>query len=238
MKWISATNGEAGHHQMSSEALIARRRQELAVSAATIGADVDVWDFRDGQLLPDLALRRKIIAEIRSFRPDLVLTHRPWDYHPDHRALGQAVQDACYLVTVPLIQPEVPSLPRDPVVAFMIDLFQRPTPFQPDFVLDVTNELDLILKMIACHESQVFEFLPHSFGTTQAVPDLDEERLDWLKRWFLERAQHRTKVINTESKSLGAAELLEAYEICEYASQKPMEELALLFPGAVRRMGD
>ena len=92
--------------------------------------------------------------------------------------------------------------------------------------------------MIACHESQVFEFLPHSFGADQAVPDSDEERLNWLKRWFLERAQDRKKVIDTATKSLADAELLEAYEICEYASQKPVEELALLFPGAIKRMGE
>ena len=80
----------------------------------------------DGALQATLELRQRVIREIRGFRPDLVLTHRTNDYHPDHRATGQVVQDASFLVRVPRIVPEVPVLQRDPVVAFMSDLFTKP----------------------------------------------------------------------------------------------------------------
>src|SRR4030042_663078 len=73
--------------------------------------------YPDGELMPPLEVRRRVIREIRTFKPDLVLTHRTSDYHPDHRAVGQLVQDASYLVTVPNVLPEVPALVADPVVA-------------------------------------------------------------------------------------------------------------------------
>jgi LmbE family N-acetylglucosaminyl deacetylase len=56
----------------------------------------------DGELLPNLGNRRQVIRLIRSFHPDLVLTHRPNDYHPDHRYTSQLVQAAAYLITVPI----------------------------------------------------------------------------------------------------------------------------------------
>jgi LmbE family N-acetylglucosaminyl deacetylase len=58
------------------------------------------------------------------------------------------------MVTVPNILKEVPPLPRDPVVAYMADLFSRPCPLVPDIVLDVTDQLEAMLSMLACHRSQ------------------------------------------------------------------------------------
>ena len=90
-----------------------RRRESLA-AAAVIGATYDVWKYPDGMLQPTLEVRERLIREIRSFNPDLVLTHRPNDYHPDHRAVGQAVQDASYMVTVPLVAAGCPGIVQRP----------------------------------------------------------------------------------------------------------------------------
>ncbi|RPI87611.1 MAG: PIG-L family deacetylase, partial [Planctomycetaceae bacterium] len=160
VKLVSVTNGQSGHYAVSGPELTAIRRAEAARSAAVIGALAEVWDFPDGRLEPTLELRERIIREIRGFQPDLVLTHRTCDYHPDHRAVGLAVQDASYLVTVPPICSDVPVLRRDPVVACMNDLFTRPCALAPDVVIDVTCELATIVAMCACHESQFFDWLP------------------------------------------------------------------------------
>jgi LmbE family N-acetylglucosaminyl deacetylase len=96
VRMISVTDGRSGHHAMASGELVERRRKEVARAALLMGSEASVWDFPDGYLEPTLALRRRILGEVRTFKPDLVLTHRPWDYHPDHRAVGLAVQDACY----------------------------------------------------------------------------------------------------------------------------------------------
>ena len=75
-------NGAAGHHQLKPPELAVKRRAEAA--SAIIGASYEVWDFPDGELQPTLEVRQRIIAEIRTFRPHLVITHRTNDYHPDH----------------------------------------------------------------------------------------------------------------------------------------------------------
>ncbi|MCY2966071.1 MAG: PIG-L family deacetylase, partial [Planctomycetota bacterium] len=140
VKLVSATDGGAGHYALSGTELSMIRKREAERSAASIGAISELWRFPDGRLEPTLELRERVIREIRTFRPDLVLTHRTCDYHPDHRAIGQAVQDASYMVTVPSICPDTPILRRDPVVAMMNDRFTRPVPMRPDVVIDVTDE--------------------------------------------------------------------------------------------------
>src|SRR6266403_1931055 len=110
-------------------------------------AACDVLDNHDGQLLPTLENRLQIIRLIRSFQPDLVLTHRPNDYHPDHRYTSALVQDAAYMVTVPAIVPGTPHLPANPVIAYLADEFTRPCPFQPSVALDVGPVLDKIVDM-------------------------------------------------------------------------------------------
>ena len=231
VKWISATHGGTGHHRCEPDTLIQRRQAEALEAASLIGAECEVWSFPDGALQPDLELRHAVIRAIRLYEPDLVLTHRPWDYHPDHRALGQAVQDACYLVTVPLVLPEVPPLNRDPVVGSMVDLFQRPIPFRPDFVLDVSVEFEAVLQMLACHESQVFEFLPVSFGSHAPVPLESTERLDWLQTWFLSHTERRKAVFQEALAGRADSRLIELFEISEYAAQLPRCDLLRLFPG-------
>jgi LmbE family N-acetylglucosaminyl deacetylase len=129
VKFVSLTDGGAGHQSMARDELIRRRRAEAEAAGAVCGIEYDVWDCPDGEMEPTLALRRCVIRLIRSFQPDLVLTHRPNDYHPDHRYTSQLVQDAAFMVTVPKICPNTPHLPVDPVIMYMADDFQKPTPF-------------------------------------------------------------------------------------------------------------
>ena len=191
VKLVSVSNGAAGHHERSPESLIPLRKEEAARAGSVIGSTYEVWEFPDGELFPALELRQKIIREIRTFAPDLLLTHRTCDYHPDHRAVGQAVQDACYLITVPNVLPNVPALKKDPVVFFLPDLFTRPYPLRADILLDVTDEADQIIRMLACHASQVFEWLPYEEGILDQVPADEKERLGWLHGWFKNHALPR-----------------------------------------------
>jgi N-acetylglucosamine malate deacetylase 1 len=234
IRMVSLTDGRSGHHEIPPDDLVTIRREEARASGQIIGADAVTWDFPDGGLQADLALRAAVIREIRSFQPDLVLTHRLWDYHPDHRAVAQAVQDACYLVTVPHIAADVPALRRDPVVAYMVDLFTRPQPFEPHVLLDVTAELDTIVRMMACHASQVFQWLPYHDGLLDSLPDNESARLEWLKAWYLMIGEGRKQRFSSQmvGRGAGVANAIEAYEISEYARPLVREERDKLFPGA------
>jgi len=238
---VSLTNGQAGHYARPPHLLAELRRQEAAASGRVIGADYVTWDIPDGELVADLATRHRVIREIRTFRPDLVLTHRPYDYHPDHRATGQLVQDATYLVTVPNVLRDVPALRRDPVVAYMPDLFTKPCPLVPDVVLDVTDRAQTIVAMLACHSTQVFEWLPFEEGILAEVPESDAERLAWLHEWYRRHVQPRAERFRQELiAAYGEAkgrqiEFCEVYELSEYAAGADLGRRQQLFPGAVCR---
>jgi LmbE family N-acetylglucosaminyl deacetylase len=233
---VSLTNGDAGHHEMPGPRLAERRRAEAAAAGAVIGAPYEVLGNHDGELLPTLENRRQVIRLIRSFRPDLVLTHRPNDYHPDHRYTSQLVQDAAYLLTVPAIVPETPHLPRDPVIAFLPDDFQRPYPFQPSVVVDVGSVLSLIVGMLHCHTSQFYEWLPYNRGASAEVPIGAEQRKAWLGLQVRERLsrcanRYRDMLMKDYGPERGRkVEYAEAFEGCEYGA--PLDEPARrrLFP--------
>ena len=182
---VSLTDGACGHHIKTGPELAQRRRQEAQDSASVIGATYQIFFHnRDGELMPTLENRMCLVKLMRRHKPDLVLTHRPNDYHPDHRYTSQLVQDAAYLLTVPAIVPNAPFLPRIPVIAYLPDTFEKPIPFQPTIAVDVGPVLDKIIAMLHCHTSQVYEWLPFNRGDADKVPQGQDERCRWLKEWY------------------------------------------------------
>jgi len=240
VKMLSVTDGSVGHYLRTSEELIPMRRQESAAAGEVIGAAYETLGFSDGQLLPSIEVRHRIIREIREFRPDLVLTHRTCDYHPDHRATGQAVQDASYLVTVPLVLPEVVPLFRAPVFAYMADLFTQPTRLRADIVIDIGSYVDTIVAMLACQRTQVFEWLPYEDGILESVPEDEAGKIEWLRTWFAKhigpRSDHfRKEIISAYGDDTGKQiKFAEIFEISEYGANVDSDKLAELFPNGRR----
>lgn len=231
--FLSLTNGDAGHHEFSGAVLAERRAREAELAARSGGIESIVLDIHDGELDPGLKNRRRLIALIRTIRPDLVITHRPYDYHPDHRYAGVLVQDASFLTTVQNICPEVPALPIAPVVMYMSDHFTKPLPFEPSIAVAIDSVVSRKLDMLHCHESQVYEFLPFSGGYLHEVPAKIEDRRNWLEsRWAPEwsAVPWRNLLCRCYGPDRGREiRYAEAFEFSEYGRHPAGEAMGKLF---------
>lgn len=236
VKFVSATNGEAGHHEMGGGPLAQRRLKESQAVAALSGVEYEVLDYPDGRLEADLSTRERVIRLIREFRPDLLFTHRPNDYHPDHRRTGILVQDASYLIRVPNIAPLVPHLSETPVILYLRDHFQKPYPLTPDVVVATDDVIEAKGKMLHCHTSQVYEWLPYDSGSLSEVPIDDAGRLAWVTAWAARRdayfaGRFRPALIARYGDERGKAiRGAEVFEISEYGRSLPPEQIAEFFP--------
>jgi N-acetylglucosamine malate deacetylase 1 len=233
---ISLTDGGAGHQTLRRPELVERRRAEARAAGAIIGASYEVLGFHDGELLPDLEARHAVIRLLRSFRPDLVITHRLADYHPDHRYTAQVVQDAAYMVTVPAVCPDIPHLERNPIILYMSDTFKKPCPFEAHVVVDIGPEISRVSEMLNCHESQFYEWLPYNAGLADQVPTDSQVRKAWLEERFRRRIRpltdrFRRQLVLTYGEEKGEqVEYVEAFEVSEYGAPLDAAARARLFP--------
>src|SRR5258708_19024783 len=123
VQMVSVTDGRSGHQSQFGPQLVERRRKESKAAAAIIGATYVVLDAPDGALNDGLEFRHQIIRLIRSFQPDLVITHRQVHYHPDHRFTRLLLQHAAYLLTVPAGCPPTPHPAQSPAIMHFSDAF-------------------------------------------------------------------------------------------------------------------
>ncbi|PIB38450.1 PIG-L deacetylase family protein [Maribacter sp. 4G9] len=236
VKFVSLTNGDAGHQSQGGGALGKRRRAEAKKAGEILGVEYDVLDNHDGELIPTLNVRHQVIRKIREWDADIVLGLRPNDYHPDHRNAGIAVQDAAYLVIVPNVTPDTPPLKKNPVFLYMNDRFQKPYPFSKDIAVVVDEVIDTKVEALAAHDSQMFEWLPWVSGADMStIPEGKTERFNWLKnRWAKERTWNEidTKAIKKwyPEADMSDVKHVEFFEVCEYGKQPTDEEIKQLFP--------
>lgn len=234
--FVSLTNGDVGHHEIAGGPLARRRAEEARAAAELAGVGELVLDIHDGELEPTLELRKRVVRIIREYEADIVLTHRPYDYHPDHRYTSIVVQDAAFMVTVPHFCPGVNALRKNPVFLFMMDPFKKPLPFQPDVAVDVTDVMDVKWAMIDAMQSQMYEWLPWLDGTLESVPKDKAGRTEWLRKtwepFFLAPSEMARAAIEKwyGPQRVKTARYIEPFEICEYGHQPSEEEIRVLFP--------
>ncbi|MCK5467559.1 MAG: PIG-L family deacetylase [Cyclobacteriaceae bacterium] len=232
VKFVSLTNGDAGHYAMGGGELAKIRIAEAQEAGKRFGVEYTVLDNHDGELMPTLANRLKVIREIRKWRADVVIAPRPNDYHPDHRYTGILVQDAAYLVIVPNVAPEVPPLKKNPVFIYSEDRFQKPNPFKPDIAVIIDDVFDQKIYAVAAHESQFFDWLPWTSGNLDKVPKDEKARLEFLANWRTNTPNQAT--IECLKKWYGDKASItkhaEGFEICEYGKQPNDVEIRRLFP--------
>ena len=233
VKFVSLTNGDAGHQTIPATELAKKRYAEAQEAGKRFGVTYDVLDNHDGLLMPTLEVRLQVIRKIREWNADVVFAPRPNDYHPDHRYTGVVVQDASYMVAVPKVAPEVKALDKNPVFLYFQDRFQRPNPFRPDIAIDISAVFNQKVHALDAHESQFYDWLPWISHNTASVPADKKEREQWLAREYtgpisseikasLEKwygKEHAAKVTHAE-----------AFEICEYGAQPDEAMIREIFP--------
>jgi len=233
VRFVSVTNGDAGHHEMGGGILAARRRAEAQEVGKRLGIEYVVLDNHDGELVPNLKVREQMIVQIREVNADLVLGPRPNDYHPDHRYTGVLLQDAAFMVSVPNILTHVPATKKNPVFLYYQDGFQKPQPFSPDIAVDITDTFEKKIDALDAHVSQVYEWLPWHAGRLDQVPKDVKARREWLKkdRANTPNAAVRAALEKYYGKEAAAkVQQAEAFEICEYGARPSAADIRRLFP--------
>jgi LmbE family N-acetylglucosaminyl deacetylase len=236
--FLSMTNGCMGHHLDYGTAMAARRYGETQAVARLSGVEYKVMDIPDGSLTADLRYREMLLREIRNYKPDIIITHRPNDYHPDHRNTGVLVMDSSYMVIVPGAAPGSPPLRKQPFIFYMSDDFTFPGPFIPQVAVAIDDVMKKKIAMLHCHVSQVYEWLPWADGNPAEVPPADDEkgRLAWLASWQrktdepeAERCRELLKKFYGEKSGAGI-KCCESFQLCEYGRQADLKTLRMLFP--------
>jgi LmbE family N-acetylglucosaminyl deacetylase len=234
VKFVSLTNGDAGHHEMGGGPLAKRRRAESKEAARRLGIDAyEVMHYHDGELMPTLEVRRDVIRLIREWDADVVVGHRPNDYHPDHRYAGRVVQDAAYMVQVPNVLPKHEPTDGNPVFLYFQDRFQKPNPFEHDITVAIDDVIDTKMAALDAHESQFYEWLPWVSDALDEVPEDESARQAWLKeRWTggVSEAARESLTSWYGAEQAQSVQYTESFQVAEYGRQPSDDEIRVLFP--------
>lgn len=233
VKFVSVTNGDAGHQSEGGGMLAKRRIAETKEVAKRLGVSYDVLDNHDGELLPTLEIRLQIIRKIREWKADVVIAPRSNDYHPDHRYTGVLVQDAAFMVGVPNIAPDTPPLRKNPVFLYFQDNFKKPNPFQADIAIDITAVIAKKIDGLDAHQSQFFEWLPWIGNYESEIPKDKAKQREYLLSKRVSKVNPEVKKALEKWYGKEKAEQInyaEAFEICEYGSIPTEADIRRLFP--------
>ena len=240
VKFVSVTNGDIGHAEIAGGPLAKRRTAEVKKADKILGVETEVLDIHDGEIMPTLENRKTFVRLIREWKADIVMGHRPNDYHPDHRYTGVLMQDAAFMVTVAFFCPDVQQLSRNPVFLYLSDNFQKPNPFAPDIVVATDDVFEKKAEALWQLESQIESlWATGNFEKVVPVPKepaAREKRRQELRERFARRDRatadkYRVELVELYGREKGKkVEYAEAFELCEYGRRASPEELKKLFP--------
>jgi LmbE family N-acetylglucosaminyl deacetylase len=236
VKFVAMTNGDVGHFEQAGGPLARRRIAEVKECAKILGIETDVLDIHDGELVPSLENRQKVARLIREWQADIVMGHRPYDYHPDHRYTGVILNDTAVVVVAPFFVPDTKPTARNPVYMNYSDGFQDPRPFTPTIVVGIDAQVEKKWKCITAMPSQFGDRDSWQGRTLANVPQNDKERQSYLleivkKRNIAVADQYRAKLVELYGADRGKKfQYAEAFELNQYGRQASLEELKSMFP--------
>jgi LmbE family N-acetylglucosaminyl deacetylase len=165
---VTMTPGDCGSAEHSREEIARIRRMEAARSAARIGAKYHCAEFGDLGVFNDDASRRRVVEILRQVAPDLVITASPVDYLCDHEATSELVRDACFGAPLPNYATGAADA-ASPLAAISHLYFMDPIggvdrdgrAVEPDFFVNVAEQMEIKTAMLAEHASQRAWLLKH-----------------------------------------------------------------------------
>ncbi len=236
VKFVSATNGDIGHFSQAGGPLAIRRTAEVEACARILGITTDVLDIHDGELEPNLETRKAFARKIREWQADIVIGHRPYDYHPDHRYVGVLLNDTAVVVGAPFFVPDTPPTRGNPVYLNSADGFATPRPFVPSVVVDIDAVADKKFQCISAMPSQFADADSWQGRTLPNMPADEAGRkayiLETVKGWLAAAAdEHRAHLIARYGQERGSkVRYAEAFQVNQYGRQVRPEELESLVP--------
>jgi LmbE family N-acetylglucosaminyl deacetylase len=236
VKFVAMTNGDVGHFGEAGGPLARRRKAEVAECARILGIENEVFDIHDGELEPTLEYRKRMARVIREWQADVVMGHRPYDYHPDHRYTGVLMDDTAVVVVAPFFVPDTPPTKRNPVYMYYSDGFQDPKPFTPTVVVGIDDAAEKKWKCISAMPSQFGDKDSWQSRTLPNVPQGDGERQAFLLDIVKNRGssvanQYRDRLVALYGKERGEKiKYAEAFQLSQYGRQASLEELKAMFP--------
>ncbi len=158
----AVTNGNQGHTEIEPERLRMIRMAEGARSAQVIGASYSTLDVDDMTLdASDAQVRLRMTEMIRSVKPDVVITHDPNDYHPDHVETSKLVFHCMVMANLVHVKTQNEPLAH-PFMVYYMDMVGGGL-FVPTEYVDVTQTFERKIEALSCHVSQV-DYLRRSTG--------------------------------------------------------------------------
>ncbi len=148
----TATNGNIGsaHHTMEEIARI--RKAEAAASAKIIGAEFICLDYDDEMFYETRETRMKFINLVRHCKADVIFTHSPHDYNPDHMLTSKIVNDIAVMIPIAHLKTEEPPCATIPSIWYFEPA--NSMGFVPTDYVDITDFYETKMKMLSCMESQ------------------------------------------------------------------------------------
>ena len=173
--YMNIADGALGGNMLNHTELAACRRKEAMASAALIGAVYHESITHDLEVFYNTEQLTKVVREVRSVDPEIVLTHGPYDYMEDHVNAGRLATSAAFCrgmmnfrnVSEPMFSDEVAvyhSLPLS-----LKDQLNKPV--IPDVFVDVTGVVEKKRSFLNCHRSQK-EWLDASQGLDAYLDDM------------------------------------------------------------------
>lgn len=161
------STGNLGHVIIPPDELTLIRAEEARKAGSLAGIEVISAGFNDLEIYDgNKEARDKIVDVIRYANPDFIITHNPNDYMPDHTAVAKLVFDASFTATLPNYTDYPHKFSKeDGEPAKLVPIYYMDTlagvDFNPTEYVDVSEEIDLKIKMLCCHESQVVWMRDH-----------------------------------------------------------------------------